>query len=344
MILFNMKLNWTSTVVGSFPYDNSPKNMEKAFLDQINNGVEYPCYPQLVGMVEQFLDPAIENGCGIEKKGNQYYLEGEFKIPSSAFALEYGQFVLDFFKKYPELKEKVKGWKACLTGPFTLAGDIIVSPEVVDGKKPIIYQEPRAIMSPDLVVKLAKMMSIIAAKYSEMGASIISMDDPTLGLIIGKRRIFFHTEDFITETLDTAISTITSNSSLHVCGRVSPKLRDILLNSKVNILDHEFVKGDNEGVFEKSMFNREDKSLAYGVIESNIPYQTDGKVENYVESPALMEKRILAAVDEIGAENLIFKPDCGFGGLKASFGTDMASEIVRRKLKVLSETMKKVKK
>ena len=51
------KINWISTVVGSFPYANTPQNMEQAFWDEINSGVDIPCYPQLVDMVHQFLDP-----------------------------------------------------------------------------------------------------------------------------------------------------------------------------------------------------------------------------------------------------------------------------------------------
>ncbi|MHA1672401.1 MAG: hypothetical protein ACTSYI_02125, partial [Promethearchaeota archaeon] len=188
------KISWATTVVGSFPYEDTEENMEQAFWDQIHAGVDYPCYPQLVSMMDQFFDPAIEAQSGITKKGNQYFLDGDFKVPSKPIALEYGQFVLDFFEKYPEAKSQVKGWKACLTGPFTLAGEIIVPTEKVNGKRPILYEEPRAIMSAEICTQLATMMADVAREYVNMGASIISMDEPSLGLIIGKRKIFFHPE------------------------------------------------------------------------------------------------------------------------------------------------------
>ena len=336
------KISWTTTTVGSFPRENTPENMEAAFIDQIDNGIEYPCYPQLVSMISQFLDPLCEMDTGLVKKDGKFYLKGELKLPSEPVALEYGQFVLDFFKKFPEKEKMVKGWKACLTGPFTLAGEIIVDSEAVGGKKPIVYQEPRAIMSNDLVSKIAEFMAKIATAYDKMGATIISMDEPTLSLLVGKRKIFFHKADDIIEILNSAIKPISKYSSLHVCGRVAPKLRDILLQSNVKIMDHEFANESNPDVFERSMFEREDKILAYGCLLTNVKQVENGTIKDYVESNKVMNDRIKYAVNKFGKENIILKPDCGFGGLLATFGDKLGSEIVRRKLKVMAETMKRI--
>ncbi len=341
-IIMVEKISWVSTVVGSFPYENTPENMEKAFWDQINAGVDYPCYPQLVDMISQFLDPAIEKGCGLRKEGLEYALDGDFIIPEDPVATEYGKFVVDFFKKYPEAKEKVKGWKACLTGPFTLAGKIIVSEEAVGGKKPIIFQEPRAIMSQEIIGKLAEFMAKIATEYNKMGATIISMDEPTLGLIVGRRKALYHENQFIIDTLNTAVAPIENYSSVHVCGRISPLLRDMLLESNVNILDHEFQKTNNEGIFTKEMFEGKKKLLAYGAIQSSADFIRDGKIEDYVESTQVISDRLLKAAEQYGKNNLILKPDCGFGGLMAQFGQEMASEIVRQKLKNLSESIEDI--
>ena len=335
------KLHWISTVVGSFPYLNSPENMEAAFWDQINNGVDYPCYPQLVSMIDQFLDPLMQIEPNLQKNELMYSLEGDMNTPSEAFATEYGKFVVDFFANHPEAQDQVKGWKACLTGPFTLAGAIQIPPEMTNGQSPVVFQEPRAIMNADLLYKLADMMAMIAKVYNDMGASIISMDEPSLTLLVGRRKILFHEEDLIINVLNRAIAPIEKFASVHICGSISPLLRDILLKSNVKILDHEFVNGSNDAVFEKSMFDESDKSLAYGILESSVKYTESTNVDDYVETPETMETRIQKAVDQFGAENLIFKPDCGFGGLRSTFGEELAQEIVRRKLKVLSETMKK---
>ncbi len=334
------KISWASTVVGSFPYENTPENMEQAFWDQIHAGVDYPCYPQLISMMDQFFDPAIEAQSGIVKKGNQIYLEGDFQIPAEPIALEYGQFVLDFFEKYPEAKSQVKGWKACLTGPFTLAGEIIVPPEKVNGKRPILYAEPRAIMNAEIVSKIATMMANTAQEYVKMGASIISMDEPSLGLIIGKRKSFFHPQETFVEVLNKAIAPITAHSSIHVCGRISPRLRDVLLQSNVNIVDHEFQKADNAGLYDRDHLESNNKVLAYGILESSVAYQSQGTLESYVESVAALEERISPVVATYGRNNLILKPDCGFGGLKDIFGQDMASEMVRQKLTNLTKAMR----
>ena len=335
------KISWATTVVGSFPYENTPENMEQAFWDQIQAGVDYPCYPQLVSMMDQFFEPAMKAECGIVKKGKKYYLDGDFKIPSKPIALEYGQFVLDFLEKYPEVKSKIKGWKACLTGPFTLAGEIIVPSERVNGKRPILFEEPRAIMNAEIVSQIATMMANIAREYVKMGASIVSMDEPSLGLIIGKRKCFFHPESTYTDLLNKAIEPISTNSSIHVCGRISPRLRDVLLNTNVNIVDHEFQKEDNANLYERAQLESKNKVLAYGILESSVAYQEQGTLESYVETPAILEEKMSQVVSTYGRDNLIFKPDCGFGGLKAIFGQELAAEIVRKKLSTLADVMQK---
>jgi methionine synthase II (cobalamin-independent) len=335
------KLSWVSTVVGSFPRENTPENMELAFQEQIDAGVDFPCYPQLGSMIGQFLDPLSEDpASGLVKKDGEYYLEKELKIPGEPVALEYGKFVLEYFKKHPEARRKVRGWKACLTGPFTLAGEINIPDRMLDGQKVILFSGPRAIMNGKIVGQLAEMMAGIARAYDSMGATIISMDEPTLALLVGRRLTFFHSEDFIVRTINTAIAPISNYSSIHVCGNVAPKLRDILLKSNVRILDHEFSNGSNSGIFEKSMFAGNDKTLAYGVLTSKLDKTPGGGLENYVEDVETIKSRIKKGVDAVGRENLIFKPDCGFGGLKAAFGETFASEIVRSKLANLSKAMK----
>jgi 5-methyltetrahydropteroyltriglutamate--homocysteine methyltransferase len=335
------KLSWVSTVVGSFPRENTPENMEAAFKDQIDTGVDIPCYPQLGSMIGQFLDPLAQDpSSGLVKKEGEYYLESELKIPKEPFALEYGAFVLEYFKKHPEARSKVKGWKACLTGPFTLAAEIHIPERMLDGQKAVLFSGPRAIMNGALVEQLAGMMAGIARAYDSMGAAIISMDEPTLALLVGRRMTFFHSEDFIVRAINKAIAPISKYSSIHICGNIAPKLRDILLNSNVRILDHEFSNGSNSGIFEKSMFAGNDKTLAYGALTSKLDKVPGGTLENYVEDVETIRARIKKAVDAVGRENVLFKPDCGFGGLRAVFGEAFASEIVRAKLANLSQAMK----
>jgi methionine synthase II (cobalamin-independent) len=165
------KLSKVSTVVGSLPFDGYTKENMIAGLElQIRAGVDYPSYPQLVPMVSQFLDPLTKVSTKLTRAGDYFKLEGDtFEFPKEPIATEYGEFMIEYFKNNPEAKTKIKGMKACLTGPFTIANDIMVESEVVGGKNPMIYPEPRAIMSKKLLLEIADFMANVAKRYSEMG-------------------------------------------------------------------------------------------------------------------------------------------------------------------------------
>lgn len=333
-----------TTVVGSWPLSNSYENMLKAFNAMINIGIDYPCYPQLVSMINQFLSPLSKLVKPLEELNGEFFLKSDFKNPNKPIALEYGQFLVNFFKKNPNLKDCIKGTKACLTGPFTLASEIILKEKVSKGVKPQIFDEPRAIMVDWIIDKLAEIMKMTAKAYNDMGINIISMDEPILGLLVGKK-IFFHSEDFIINTLDKALSEIKTLSSIHVCGRISPMLRDLLLQTSVKILDHEFASNErNFNVFEKDHFENNQKFLAMGCIKSNF---SEGKSENvidYVEDVNALIRYIKRGIDKFGKENLIIKPDCGFGALRNAFKDEnFVYEIVLNKLKNMVIAVRQLK-
>ncbi len=337
-----MKLSHVSTVVGSFPYNGyTPENMTKGIELQLRAGVDFPCYPQLVPMVAQFLDPLTEKNPNLKKMDTLYKLEKyAFQFPDEPFATEYGEFMVKYFNEHPEAKKKIKGMKACLTGPFTLANDIILANGIVEPKPPVIYQEQRAIMFKDLLLQIADYMASIARRYSDMGFDIISMDDPVLSLIVGKRKTLFHSDEDIIEILNRALSGIKKYSSIHICGRISPRLAEILLRSNVSIMDHEFTSGENDNSFTKEMFQGKPKTLAIGVIVSNVKYQEGVPVQGYVESVQEITDRIKKYQEKFGKENIMFKPDCGFGGLWSSF-KEQGAPLVEQKLTNLRLAMDK---
>ncbi|MGV9202824.1 MAG: hypothetical protein ACOC44_02260 [Promethearchaeia archaeon] len=326
------KEGFFTTVVGSFPLKNSKENMRIAFEEEVNMGIDYPCYPQLVGMVPQFLDPLSERVSSLHKSDKKYILSSEFELPKEPFALEYGQFMVDFFNERPYMKEMVKGTKACLTGPFTLASEIFLDEKLSKGIKPMIFKEPKAIHLEWVIEKLANIMKKIGKAYSDMGINIISMDEPILSLMIGKKS-YLHSDDFIIQTLNKAISGIKDLSSIHVCGTISPKLRDLLLKTDVDIMDHEFRTNEkNFEIFQRHHIEESDKYLAMGVIKTNINPKENAAVKDYVEDINFLRKFIQKGIDQYGRENLVIKPDCGFGSLKEGFGQELAYEIVVRKL------------
>ena len=321
-----------TTVVGSLPLENTPDNMKKGFNELINVGIDYPCYPQLENMNSMFLSPLSKLIDPLEEDDDTFSLSDDFKIPDKLVALEYGEFMLNFFKEYPHLKEKIKGTKACLTGPFTLAGEILLRGQVAKGVEPKIFKEPRAIMVDSIVEKFAEIMKRIGKAYSDMGINIISMDEPTLGLVVG-RKPHLHTEEFIIEMLNKAISEIKGMSSIHICGRISPVLRDIILQTDVKIMDHEFRGSEgNFKTFEKKHFENNDKYLAMGTVETKVVPIKDGDLKDYVENIDFLKNWIKRGIDHFGKENLVIKPDCGLGPLLGTFEQDLGYEIAMRKL------------
>jgi len=332
-----------TTVVGSLPLENTQENMGRGFEDLINIGIDYPCYPQLKSMVPQFLDPLSEIINPLTVRDEKYYLNDDFTIPDKEIALEYGKFMVNFLNERSDLKDKIKGTKACLTGPFTLASEILLESKVAEGITPKIYNEPRAIMVDWIIDKLAEIMRKIGKAYSDMGINIISMDEPILGLLIGKK-IWFHSAEFIIKTLNKAISGINEFSSIHVCGRISPNLRDLLLQTDVKILDHEFRTSENNfNTFEKKHFEGTDKYLAVGAIQTKFTPRENAKINDYVESIDFLKLYIKKVIDLYGKENLIIKPDCGLGPLKGSFGEKDGYEIALNKLKNMVSAVKEFK-
>lgn len=336
-----------STVVGSFPLANTPENMAKAFRGQIEAGITHPCYPQLLSMTAQFLEPLGAVTGALELRGKEYYMLKDFIVPPSPIALEYGKFVVDFLAKNPDLAKRIQGTKACLTGPFTLSGDVSLEETGLgQGIKKQVFTEPRAIMVDWMVAKFATLLQGIAKAYSDMGFQIISMDEPTLSLMVGRKTYIFHKHDFILEQLDKAMAGIKGWPSVHVCGGLSPLLRDLLLESRAKILDHEFVSSEqNWEIYSRQDLEKHDKFLAVGVVSSKVnanPAKT--KPVDYVESVDVIEARMNKTIDRFGAGRVIFKPDCGLGGLKGTFPEAFAYEIAMGKLRNLSAALADVRK
>jgi len=332
-----------STVVGSFPLENTEGNMAKAFKDEINIGIDYPCYPQLEGMNPQFLTPLSEVIGPLDEKEGVYTLNADFKIPEKPVALKYGEFIVNFLKDNPDLKDSIKGTKACLTGPFTLASEVLLGEELGKGIDPMVFKEPRALRVDWIIDKFAEIMKGIGKAYNDMGINIISMDEPMLSLLVG-RKVFFHSEEFIIETLNKALSGIKGLSSIHVCGRISPKLRDLLLQTDVKILDHEF--RTNEGnfkIFQKEHFQNTDKYIAMGTVETKFTPVENGGLKDYVEEIDFLKDYISKGIEHFGKENLVIKPDCGFGPLLKTFGEELGYNIVINKLKNLVSAVKQLK-
>ncbi|MBN1215021.1 MAG: hypothetical protein JXA99_06200 [Candidatus Lokiarchaeota archaeon] len=333
---------WTS-VTGSFPLKNNNENIRRTIKDQIDIGIDYPCYGQLESILTQFLRPLTEKLPEFTYSNNRFYLNDEFSVPNETIGLDYVRFLINFLDERKALKKKIKGTKGCLTGPFTLASEIILGENLSKGLKSLLFNEPRGVMVEWIVSKLGDIMKNVAKDYYNMGINIIAMDEPILGLLVG-RKIMFHSEDFIIKTLNNVMSEIDCLSSVHVCGQVSPNLRDILLKTDINILDHEFqTNAENFNIFNKSHFERNDKYLAFGTVKTKIQPIKNSKINDYVESEKEIKVILKKAINFYGKQNLFIKPDCGFLPLRDAFDEDFAYQIALRKLKNMVSAVKKLR-
>jgi methionine synthase II (cobalamin-independent) len=310
----------TTVDVGSLPveddFNRDRKNTDRAILDKLSVGLDYPCYPQLPGspsnpmnMGLQFLIPLSKAEPKIQVRGEDAeLLSDEIKLPYEPIGVERAEYFLTYLREHG-LTSRVKGVKACITGPFTLAS----------------YLNRRNLMTcgtskPNVVKALAQVLSQSCRRLSRLGFDLINIDEPFFSIMLGRKVLFNYDERFIIETLDTILAEASSLSAIHVCGTVTPLVKEVLLKSKADIVDHEFAGSPaNIRAYTKDDFERSGKFLAYGCVSS---------VKLQVETVEEISASIRSALNAFG-RRIIVKPDCGFGGM---FGIPGAHEVALRKL------------
>jgi methionine synthase II (cobalamin-independent) len=106
--------------------------------------------------------------------------------------------------------------------------------------------------------------------------------------------------------LNTMIGEISRFSAIHVCGRVTPMLKSVLLATNVDIVDHEFAQSPkNHEAYTRKELEAASKLLAYGCISS-----VNQRVETVEEITEALKN-----AEKLFGPRIIVKPDCGFGGL-----------------------------
>jgi methionine synthase II (cobalamin-independent) len=314
------ELLFATVDVGSLPieddFDGNRRNTDRAILDKLSVGLDYPCYPQLPGspsnpmnMGLQFLIPLSKVEPKIQIIGQETeLLSDEIKLPSEPIGVERAEYFLTYLREHGATS-KVKGIKGCVTGPFTVAS----------------YLDRRNLMTcgaskPEVIKGLAQVLSQSCRRLTDLGFDLINIDEPFLSIMLGRKVLFKYDERFVIETLNTILAEVSGLSAIHVCGTVTPLVKQVLLKSKVDIIDHEFAGSPgNLRAYTRDDFERSGKFLAYGCVSS---------VKPQVESVEEISASIRSALNTFGPR-IIVKPDCGFGGM---FGIPGAYEIALRKL------------
>ncbi|MGA3406061.1 MAG: hypothetical protein ABSD49_10060 [Candidatus Bathyarchaeia archaeon] len=293
--------------VGSVPvqddFEDDRKNVDRTITDKVTVGLDYPCYPQLVGtpskpmnMGLQFLKPLAAINPGIQIRGEEItILTDEIREPSDAIGTERAEYFLTFLQRN-NLMEKLRGTKACITGPFTLAS----------------YMGMKNIMTcgasrPQIVERLGNILRKSCSRLSDLGFNIISIDEPFLSVILGANRLLYsYDQKFVVKVLNTLIGEVSSFSAIHVCGRVTPLVKSVLLASNVDIIDHEFAQSPkNHEAYSRHELEAAGKVLAYGCISS-----ANQRIETVEEITGVLKN-----AQKLFGPRIIVKPDCGFGGL-----------------------------
>jgi len=313
----------TSTI-GSFPFEDSPANRRRCIEDLLDIGIDFPTYPQLVDMCKQFLDDLAAQDLRIITENERYRLLGkEIKTDISPPGL--GPFL--WTSRYLEekgVKDKVK-LKAAVTGPFTLASRI----ETKKG----VFPFNTAISDMDLVKQLTAVLVKSCEKVSKE-ASMISIDEPILGVIVGARTAFrYREEDMIVGYNALKEACGGKFVGTHICGRISPNLADALLKTDLDFISHEFHDTpENINVYTSKKLEDSGKVLSVGCVSSKDP-----RLESIGEILEVMEK-----FQQYG-EDLIFTPDCGFRNLIVDGSKEKGYETAIRKLKNMVEASMKFK-
>jgi 5-methyltetrahydropteroyltriglutamate--homocysteine methyltransferase len=321
-----------TTVIGSFPLEHSPDNMRRVFFDQIEAGVNFPCYGQLLDMNLMFLDPLAKEGCGIEVKGKEAWITGPLEPPRHPVALEFLKAAQTHLEE--ACPEWVDGIKVPVTGPITLASVTKVS------------EKHHAIEHPEFIEGFSEIVTEIVRGYDEAGAALITIDEPSLSYA----KWLGIDSDVLVEALNKPIRAVKSAfSSVHVCGDIST-VASTLLQTEAPILDHSFKNFPaNLEAYSKSTLEKADKMIGFGCV-APVPEPrllldiASGKTPwtDAVEPIDEVEKLIVKGGERFGLERLIIVPDCGFGGMRGYFKDDTGQRIAAQKLKNMVAATKRV--
>lgn len=334
------ELAMKTAVVGSVPLDLSDEVIRQVVRDLVEVGLDFVNYPQ-GDMHAMFLEPLVEAG-QIEMRKKLYFIEDDF-TPPPTIASSIVKPVNLMVEELEAMTASGVRPRACVTGPFTLMTHMRLEDVQKDSPWNLVDIFKNY---PKLAENIVTYVNMIVKEYAKH-CDIVSIDEPLLGLLVGKRNTIFDLQldmpaeeaiQMIIGRLNRAIEGIDAIPSIHVCGEISPLLRDLLLDTNVEIVDHEFRSSPNNfELFDRNILESKGKMLAFGTLQTM--YGGEG-VDIFVESIEDLQNWIQRGIDLFGAENILIKPDCGFGPLKGAFPGDQPYQIVLQKLRNMVEAVR----
>ena len=308
--------------VGSFP---KAVTVEKAFKDMVSIGVDVPPYPQIRGFIDIYLEPLVDINL-LKRKGELYFADPKLLLESKPPTLEIPE-AIQVSRLSAEMK--VSNLRGPVTGPLTLASRVYR-----EGERGGL--ESTILASKDVVVEFMVEYVRNAIKHLvDIGYNYIFVDEPILGNIVGAKRILYgYTEDDLVELYEKVYKGFPNIvKGIHVCGRIPPRLLNILVRIKpLNLLNHEFKDTpENLNSISREALENHDKILSPGIVSSK-----SLRVESLDETINLLQR----LVENYGLERLdLVSADCGFGGLGV---TTEAYEVAIKKLIVVRRAVDSV--
>lgn len=314
-----------SSVIGSFPLDDFEPNRERCIEDQLKLGLDFPSYPQLTEMGPQFLDELVKHGSGIQSEKTRYKMNlKKIEYQGPPIGLEPFLWTRNYLQK--KGLANIVRLKVPITGPFTLASYIEI--------KPGVFPFNSAVADLNLVKQVADVLTKSCEEASKT-ASMISIDEPILSVLVGTRIAFGYKEEDIVRIFDSLKKSCKDSIvGTHICGRISPKLADILLETELDYLSHEFCDmPQNIKVYSPKKVKEKEKMLSAGCVSTKNP-----RIESIDEILKTMK------LFKEYKDSVIFTPDCGFRKLLlGNLTKDEAYEISLRKIRNMVEALKKFK-
>ncbi len=293
--------------VGSFPLPHSVENVERVIRDLWRVGLDVPPYPQLRSFIDIYLQPLAENGFLVEK-GGFYFLEDPGKLRD---LMGYEPFIPEAEELVKAVRDGVVGFKwlrGPVTGVFTLSSRIYLEKDISRGLYATLLRESR------LVEFIADYVRRNLEYLAGLGYNVLFIDEPVLGVLVGRRRILLgYSEESIREIIGRVYRGLPGMHGIHVCGRISPRLFNLLSSIKeLNILNFEFHDNPlNKEFIDKELLEANDKLLAPGIASSKNPV-----VEPLDELRTLLGE----IIERAGGRVDLVSADCGFGGLAVDEG------------------------
>ncbi len=317
--------------VGSFPLEYSIENVKRIISDLAEIGIDVPPYPQLRDFIEIYIHPLASVNL-VFKEGKYYKAKVSALLESKPPTISIGEVEhsRNYLNKYNFLL-----WRAPVTGVFTIASKIYID----DPSKSLWAT---AITNKELVISFFKDYVINIVKYVyNLGYRFIVLDEPMLANIVGAKRILFnYTHDELIELYEEIFKSVPEDAikGIHVCGRVPPRLHEILCEvSSLKVLNHEFKDTpENINTIRKDLLEKYDKILSPGIVSSKTP-----RVESLSETKEFLE----AILKKFGDRVNIISADCGFGALRGTTSSlEEAYRIGLEKLKIVVQTVQEFNK